>query len=220
MTKDDRATRWSITVWMPPYTKETANDMINQAIQSHLGWSIEGQLEKGAETGKLHYQLMLKTTQVRHSAVRRAFPSCHVESARNSEALKNYVHKDETREGEFKTVENRYLTWTEVRKQFYQWIIRNNHHENSYMMDDEQRLQLWDTFIGTTIREGLESHLIGVNPQYRSAIIRYWNDDVYRHISIDVARQTDTETSSPASETNGTIGFDEEEGHSNDDETS
>lgn len=60
------------------------------------GWKVDGQLEKG-ENGTPHYQLILKTPQVRFSAVKKAFPRAHIEVARNVQALEQYVKKDETR---------------------------------------------------------------------------------------------------------------------------
>lgn len=195
-----RATRWSLTIWMPPHTREGAQEMIVNAVNQHIGWSVEGQVEKGAESGKLHLQLMLKTPQCRKSIVCKAFPSVHVESARNPEALANYVHKEDTREGEFKTIENKLIQFKDVRNEFFEWIANEIDFEMYPQQSWEERMEYWDKFISKCIVEGKEVDLIGVNPQYRSCIGKYWHAYVRRQTdrqteeeekNISVDRQTD-----------------------------
>lgn len=197
MSKDTRATLWSLTVWMPPYTEDSAKEMLERVAQQNPKWVIEGQLEKGGESGKLHYQLMVKTPQVRHSALRKAFPSCHIEEARNRKALEQYVHKDDTRVGEFKTIENRFPTWPVVRDKFVKWLV-DNHNPDDYFYS-ENRLDIWDIFIGMSIKEGVECDLIGVNPQYRSCIMKYFTAYVsrYRQTSVDNSQTDSQEASLP-----------------------
>ena len=65
----------------------------------HPTWKLEGQEEIAPDTGKLHYQGMLHTGQVRFSAVKKVFPQAHIEAARDPVALKKYVHKADTRAG-------------------------------------------------------------------------------------------------------------------------
>lgn len=194
-----KPTRWSLTVWMPPYTEESAKEMLERAIQVHPRWSIEGQLEKGKSSdGKFHYQLLVKTDQQRHSALRKAFPSCHIEEARNAVALEQYVHKDDTRVAEFKKIESRFVQWPELRKKFFEWLIRTEDVAALSYVQEYERLKKWDEFIGLSIEEGIEVDILGVNPQYRSCIIRYWNAyvrrgvEVSRQTPVDIPRQTDT----------------------------
>lgn len=192
MSKDTRATLWSLTIWMPPYTEDSAKEMLERVAQQNPKWVIEGQLEKGEQSGRLHYQLMVKTPQVRHSALRKAFPSCHIEEARNRKALEQYVHKDETRVGEFKTIENRFPTWPVVRDMFIKWLVdARSEYDLTW---SERRLDAWDEFISQSIKEGVECDLVGVNPQYRSCIIKYLPAYIhkYRQTSVDNT-QTDSQ---------------------------
>lgn len=66
------------------------------ARATQAGWKVDGQLERG-ENGTPHYQLMVKTPQVRFAAVKRMFPRGHIEVARDSVALARYVQKQESR---------------------------------------------------------------------------------------------------------------------------
>ena len=57
----------------------------------------------------------------------------------------------------------------------------------SYTREDD-KLAKWDEFIGLSIEEGMEVDVMGVNPQYRSCIIRYW--DSYARRGVELSRQT------------------------------
>ena len=69
MDTTKRGTIWSVTINNP--TKEDTDGTLPP------GWSLEGQYEKGEQNGTLHFQGLLKTTQVRFSAVKRQFPSTY-----------------------------------------------------------------------------------------------------------------------------------------------
>lgn len=183
----DRGTCWSVTCNLANVTRDRVEDCIQNARLS--GWGIEGQIERG-EQGTEHYQLMVKTPQVRFSAVKKMFPTAHIELARNRIALEAYVHKEETRVQEVKKVEVTFLTYPQVRNQFFAWARDQVHHGASYDHDD--RLALWDRFIGLSIEEGMECDLIGMNPQNRACIAKYWVS-YFRRIPI-TDRQTDSQT--------------------------
>lgn len=93
---------WSVTINNPDAKDEEA---INLARQK--GWSVLGQLEKG-ENGTPHYQLAVKTPQVRFSAVKKQFPRGHIEVARSTPALLNYVEKEATRVAALPTQQDMY----------------------------------------------------------------------------------------------------------------
>lgn len=185
--RGERGTCWSVTCNLANVTKDRVEDCMQNARLS--GWGIEGQIERG-EQGTEHYQLMVKTPQVRFSAVKKMFPTAHIELARNRAALKAYVHKEETRVEEVKKVEMTFLTYPMVRNQFFQWLVRTHPEAHGALFDHEGRLQLWDQFIGLSIREGMECDLIGMNPQNRACIARYWFHYIYRIVDT---RQTDAE---------------------------
>lgn len=173
-----RNTAWSVTMFMTPETGYTP-DTINQFVQAMPhNWALEGQMECGEESGKLHYQLLLKTPQTRGTRIAKFFPKCHIEGAEKFHALKNYVHKQDTRVAEFKTVENRSPQWSVVCDRFFDWVLVEQPEIGFFGTPDEERLRLWDKFIGLSIREGMRVELIGVNPQYRSCVLRYWLDFV------------------------------------------
>lgn len=182
-------------MWLTPetgYTAETINEF-TQAMPND--WSLEGQMEQGHDSGKLHYQLLLKTPQTRGTRIRKFFPKCYIDEAKKYHALQQYVHKTDTRVGEFKTVENRSPQWKTVRNRFFDWILTEKTDNGFFGVVDEERMKLWDTFIGLSLREGMEVDIIGVNPQYRSCIQKYWADNIQmaldRAIPVDkLDRQT------------------------------
>jgi len=87
---DNRSTHWSVTI-----NNHTASDYEDIQRARQRGWKVEGQEERG-ESGTPHLQLMVKTPQVRFSAVKKAFPRAHIEVARNVVALARYVQKEQT----------------------------------------------------------------------------------------------------------------------------
>jgi len=102
MDSTQRSACWSLTINNP-----TADDEEAIALARQQGWKVEGQLEVGAE-GTPHYQLMLRTPQVRWSAVKKLFPRGHIEAARVPAALKKYVGKEEGRVATLSTSQEMY----------------------------------------------------------------------------------------------------------------
>lgn len=180
-----RKTAWSVTMWLTDetgYTEETLDQFV-QAMPND--WALEGQMELGSKSqNNFHYQLLLKTPFTRGTKIAKFFPKCHIEEARKFHALQNYVHKADTRVAEFKTVENRSPQWSVVCATFFKWVLREKTDNGFFGVADEERLKLWDEFIGLSIEEGMHVDIIGVNPQYRSCILRYWTNYLAR------ARQT------------------------------
>lgn len=174
---DMRQTAWCITMWLTEetgYTPESIHDL-TQAMPND--WSLEGQMEMGKDSeGKLHYQLLLKTPQTRGTRVAKFFPKCYIDEAHKFHALKAYVHKQDTRVAEFKSVENRSPQWSVVCDKFFDWLIREQPEVSMFGVVEEERMRLWDKFIGLSIEEGMRVDIIGVNPQYRSCIQRYWSN--------------------------------------------
>lgn len=119
--------------------------------------------------------MFLKTPQCRGTRIQKFFPGATFDEARNQFALQNYVHKEETRIGEFKTVENRSPQWHVVRDRFYEWYVTTHADKLAFRVEDEEKLKYWDHFIGISLEEGMSVDIIGVNPQYRSCIMKYWS---------------------------------------------
>jgi len=202
-----KTTRWSLTHWL---TEGRNLDSLNALVQAMpQNWALEGQIEQGIDSQqRLHAQLYLKTEQTRGTRVAKFFPHTHIEEARNSFALENYVHKEETAVAQFKTIENRSPQWHVVRDRFYDWYVTEHADQLAYNVDDEERLKYWDRFIGISLEEGMNVDVIGVNPQYRSCIMKYWTWMIRRTLakrqetSVD-KRQTDRQTPDPAGGTSG-----------------
>lgn len=90
-----RCSCWSVTINNP-----TSADDLEIALARQKGWRVDGQLEgAGTKSGTPHYQLVVRTPQVRFSAVKRAFSRAHIEPARNPAALEQYCKKEDTRLG-------------------------------------------------------------------------------------------------------------------------
>lgn len=177
-----KTTKWSMVYWLTEgRTRESFDACIQNMPQD---WAIEGQPEKGKSSDdKEHMQMFLKTPQCRGTRIQKFFPGATFDEARNQFALQNYVHKEETRIGEFKTVENRSPQWHVVRDKFYEWYVTNHAEQLSFRVDDEEKLKYWDQFIGLSLEDGMNVDVIGVNPQYRSCIMRYWTNMIRRQMS-------------------------------------
>jgi len=187
-----RASNWSVTINNPIAADE---ENINLARQK--GWNVEGQLEKGAN-GTPHYQLAVRTPQVRFTAVRKAFPRAHVEVARNVTALLKYVHKDETKEGELREQSDKYPSLSKL------WDLVANYWLSSSvpptaaddLLDETlypsglYSLTYFDRAIRDLICKGYHVETMGVNPQMRSAWKLYARQLVFRSY-VDNVRQTD-----------------------------
>jgi len=178
-----KTNRWCITYWLTDgRTIESLNELVKNMPEN---WALEGQIEQGVDSQqKMHAQLFLKTEQTRGTKITKYFPNCYIDEARNPFALEKYVHKEETRVQEFITIENRSPQWQVVRDKFFEWLIQNEPFYGLVKDDMDERvsprLELWDKFITLSIAEGMNVELVGVNPQYRSAIRRYWSGFIVR----------------------------------------
>lgn len=181
---NDRGTCWSLTINNPVETDFPNADSLPS------GWTYEGQIEEG-EHGTKHYQGMVKTPQVRFSAVKKIFPRAHIEKAKNPVALKKYVHKTDTRLEETPTVRSSIPTMWD-----YQDIIASMWNEEEYnqlaseadddtMIKGEVPLIYVDRLISRDIRNGRRGvEYIGVNPLWRSAWKKFWRDIIFRAQNI------------------------------------
>lgn len=177
----ERATTWSLTINNPTASDEEA---INLARQK--GWKVYGQEEVGQE-GTPHYQLMVKTPQVRFSAVKKLFPRGHIEVARDPAALARYVVKEATRVSSLPAQQDKYPSlskyWAlvfgvlndgtkdgldyvelaESRVAFYR--------EHTQRLWETKPLALLDRATKALIKEGYHVEGIAANPTTRSQ----WN---------------------------------------------
>lgn len=212
-----RASCWSVTINNP-----TAVDEEEIALARQKGWSVEGQLEKGEE-GTPHYQLMVKTPQVRFSSVKKAFSRAHIEVARDQSALRKYVHKDQTREGDLPSTQEMYPSLSKF------WELVTDHYnsgdsdglDQTYLPDrvvfySEETERLFkqtplvflDEATRALIRRGYVVEGIACNPSTRSAWKMYGRELMYRslnsqnHVEIQsVSANSDGQDTPPPMET-------------------
>lgn len=182
--RDSRGTRWSVTINCKSVSRSTAEECIDRARQ--LGWRVYGQIERG-DSGTEHFQLAVSTPQVRFSAVKKVFPTAHIELAKNWSALMSYCQKDDTKVEDIKQVSSTYVPWSQLRQMFVEWLVEDEF--RIHTTDPERRLQVWDQFIGHLIEEGNEVDLMGMNANYRACISRYWRHYINRYTQTE--RQTD-----------------------------
>lgn len=174
-----KATCWSLTINNPEQSDE---DNIQEARLK--GWKVEGQKERGEE-GTEHYQLMLKTPQVRGSAVKKQFPRAHIEVARNTLALSKYVHKEDTRVEELKN-DDKYPSPTKLMGLFQQYCddefkaISNKYKHAYHDLPGAKLLEVFDDCIRYLISSGYYVEAYGVNPQIRSSIKNYGQQIILR----------------------------------------
>ena len=173
-----RSNCWSITINNP-----TQTDEYNIGLARQKGWKVEGQLERG-EQGTEHYQLILRTPQVRFSAVKSIFPRAHIEVARNVNALRAYVQKDETRVASLTIDQSLYPS----QLQLFQWFS-----SYWYTINEEKKisnLEIFDLMCAQKIAQG---YMIGaevMNPQIRAFIKKFGDQLARRHRRQDIDRQT------------------------------
>lgn len=212
MDKSVRATCWSITINNPDEGEEE-----QIALAKQKGWKVEGQKEVGKE-GTLHYQLLVRTPQLRFSSLKKAFPRGHIEIARNPVALQQYVHKEESRVGALPNTD-KYVTsnkqlWCLVIDILESATIPKEHRicigeSYAYSMKFDA-LEAFDYAIRELIMQGLYGvESMGVNPQVRGSWLRYWSAMVVR-------RQKDRQSvSQPNNSSDGIIIPSEDEERTN-----
>lgn len=219
MTSTVRANTWSVTLNMKTVKKVTCDEMIQQARAA--GWKITGQEEMGGENP--HYQLMVQTPQVRFSAVKKMFPTGHIEPARNKQALAKYVTKEDTRVGALPDHDEKYVTASRLWDMIYQYHSGYNNDCWDYMNEDEvtfyqeeqQRvverdpLVFFDKMIGIFIRKGYFVDMLACNPAIRSFWKKFWRDILYRSRETD--RQTDRQSEKSSQVDTTTNGEDDQE---------
>jgi len=208
---DNKSTAWSLTINNP-----TADDHAALDVARSKGWRVEGQLEKGAE-GTPHLQLLLRTPHIRFGAVKKVFPRAHIEPARNVKALEQYVHKDETRQGElppasqFYPSMNKYqrLVMRELCNPLYddkdgldcyeleQGVIRWYRDEDP-VRNPERWLSILDQATRRLVATGYHVEQYAVNPAFRSSWKKFAPEMLQRALAECVAEDADAAAAAAA----------------------
>lgn len=178
-TPSDRASCWSITI----------NNPADDELKCHTpGWTLEGQFEQGEE-GTRHFQGMLKTPQVRFSAVKRVFPRAHIEVARNKKALELYVHKSETRVGDYagSAVPNMFQFQDTIAGDWDNDEFTRRTSDPAYCITygydmNEMALVYVDELVAKRVAQGGRGiEFIAINPMWRSSWKKFWCSIITRH---------------------------------------
>jgi len=192
MNTTARATVWSLTIANPT---ESSEEEIAMARQK--GWTVIGQIELG-EGGLRHYQIMLKTPQLRFSAIKKQFPTAHIEIARNPKALELYVNKEETRAGQLPSSQEKYPSLSRYWDFIYQYCERMNYIDYSETKfawwkdaNRKEALTILDEATDDLIRHGYFVEGIASNPSTRTSFKKYSLAILERAYDI---RQTDRQT--------------------------
>lgn len=213
-----RSTNWSITINNPTDTDEECI-----ALARQKGWKVEGQKEVG-QNGTPHYQLLVKTPQVRFSALKKQFPRAHIEVARNPIALSQYVVKEDTRVGALPTEQELYpsldkfwfllfekfqtrefIHWHKDEMPYFpmEWNPESGLIKFYSNQEGSTALLLLDEAVGDLIVDGYRVESIAVNPATRSMFSRFhfqlfercWNE-ISRRESQPSPTQTDRQSDS------------------------
>lgn len=135
MDSTKRASCWSVTINNP-----TPQDSEDIALARQAGWKVDGQLEVGEEDKTPHYQLIVKTPQVRFSAMKKAFPRAHIEVARSAPALSKYCDKAETRVAKLSASSEKYPSLSK----YWGLVAKELDAHNPYILQAWQGVVEWD----------------------------------------------------------------------------
>lgn len=187
---DNRGTCWSITINNPTATEEE-----QIALARQRGWQVDGQLERGTE-GTPHYQLIVKTPQVRFSAVKKVFTRGHIELARNSKALEQYVHKDDTRVAGLPTGSDRYPSQKRFFELVWDVILEDDGNANEYKIGKNDRfinppVNALNKATSALIRQGYVVEGMAANPMTIAIWNQFHDALLARKILGETIRQTD-----------------------------
>nr|WPR18770.1 MAG: replication polyprotein [Owegonang virus 26] len=200
----DRGTCWSITI-----NNATDADL---KVELPAGWKVEGQMEVG-ENQTPHFQGMLKTPQVRFSAVKKIYPRAHIEKAKNAKALAKYVHKEDTRVSEVETRTSTIPTLWEYqtiiaklwnREEFLDRVTKAS--EGTAAPDwGELAIKYVDILVGRDIdaekRRGAE--FIAINPMWRSSWKIFWRNIIDRDAPLQQTQPSPQADEAPPSAQDG-----------------
>lgn len=187
----ERATCWSITINNP--------EEVEYKVELPAAWVLEGQLEKGEVEGTLHFQGMLKTPQVRFSAVKKIFPRAHIEVARNRKALEKYVNKVETRVEKVEKNESSLLTLFQYQSVIAEYWDNDNFLEWAKKFSNKSQDEVAMLYLDSLVAEDIEAgrrgaEFIAINPMWRASWKSFWRSIIKRHALSHLHKEVANET--------------------------
>jgi len=215
---DERSSAWILTVNNPT---EFDDEQIQTARRR--GWKCIGQKEQG-EDGTPHYQFVVRTGQVRFSAVKKVFTRAHIEACLNPIASETYCQKPETRIGDLPPEEHRFISMNQIYDLWWGWLVDEGYgysesvisdtvslwrpNEGTRVGDGDQLLVIFDKFVRSAIASGERVEVLAVNPQVRSSIKKFGFSILKRTrdlVEQKVLRKTKTNDAVEATETDPTV---------------
>lgn len=174
----ERANLWEVTINNPT---DSDRECLSLAMQK--GWKVIGQKEVG-ENGTPHWQMAIRTPQVRFSAVKKMFPRGHISVARSAPALLKYVTKEQTRAGDLPTQQDKYPSLSKFWDLVFQYLNGLEKDGLDYVALEEGKVRFYDegrerlyrkaplTMLDEAMRNlivrGYHVEGIGCNPNTRS----------------------------------------------------
>lgn len=228
LNASERSSAWILTINNPT---EFDDEQIHTARRR--GWKCIGQKEQG-EDGTPHYQMVVRTGQVRFSAVKKVFTRAHIEACENPIACETYCTKPETRIGDLPPEENRYPTMNQVYELWWGWLVDEGYgysesvisdnpllwrpNEGTRVADGDQLLIIFDKFVRAAIASGERVEVLAVNPQIRSSIKKFGfsilkrtRDSVEQKVLRKTKTNEDAVEVAPTDPTDSTNNADEKE---------
>lgn len=140
----DKGTWWSITAF-----SQQEIDLLNGTEYPEWVSKVYGGMESCPDTGRLHFQGAIQARrQVRFSQVKSWLGTAHIELARNKEALRKYVMKEETAVGDKSVHQNAtpYYRAHDLLELLAKHWINAEMDDQSYIVDNKLNLkaQYWD----------------------------------------------------------------------------
>lgn len=193
----ERASVWSVTY----YSRVPMSDLSGQvvdiqhfaAVQRPPGWMLVGQIEQCPSTGRMHFQGMLRTPQVRFSAVKKELgDTVHIEVARDPKALQRYCSKEETRVATVETTsvpniwqyQNVIVQMWDEKEYQRRWDFAVENHRAVFPEPDDIALEYVDYLVAQDIEKGRRgAEFIAINPMWRSSWKKFWRSIIKRHAS-------------------------------------
>lgn len=166
-----RSCHWLLTINNP-----TGVDDAEFKEAKALGWTCIGQKEMG-ENGTPHYQVYLKTQQVRWSAVKKVFKRAHIEATKSRGAAIAYVQKSETRVGDLPEVNDKVVMGPS-----HLWVLYADWYNDNFHLDYvPNKLDTFDTFVREMICAGWRGiEHMATNAQIRKSVRLYGSSLVKR----------------------------------------
>ena len=149
--------------------------------------AVYGGMEECPDTKRQHFQGALNTNSVRFSQVKNWLPKAHIELARNKEALKKYVMKEETSIGDkvIRDNERKFMTIAQALTIVAKHVYGK---EDIYAVPPRTYSTMYWSGVMSHLEEQEEDISLFSQPQLERAWKNtwiYWIQKIHKQISMD-----------------------------------